>query len=499
METKVQGQGLPPTLLVSHWIGGCTSARLGRDVSRLNPVDRSDVVTQLPGGDSEDIARAVGVAQSCWVDWSSRPPSHRSAVIKRWIELLLRRTAGLSRFVARELGQPAHEAAADLHALAATTELVLAQTQTEAGRVLSSQDPNVRLLWCRKEHGAVAVVGLPGYGLLESLRRVVTALAWGNTVLWCPRPEVGATSTLVATLGQAAGLPQGTLNVVHGVWRCEDVDTLLVEQRLETPESESHQVGANPCIVLADADLMRAVTATVRAAFSRGGQAPTSCRNVIVDRRVASVFLEQLARVVRALRVGSPVREDVDLGALASEELLGQFLEQRAMGIEDGAELVVDGRRLAGAHSGSDPLRSASLLVTPRLFAGVHAAMRIAFRPCLGPTVNVIDVEGPVEAFDKAFAVPPGRCCTLFTRDARAMLTLQRRAPTATVRVNPTSAVEDDHGVLGPAWAAADSEACTRWQAVELAGEPEQEDSAVELPPAGGTPTWLDEVLAVDR
>jgi acyl-CoA reductase-like NAD-dependent aldehyde dehydrogenase len=250
--------------------------------------------------------------------------------------------------------------------------------------------------------------------------------------------------------------------------------------------------------VLADADLMIAVKATVHAAFSRGGQAPTCCRNVLVDRRVASVFVEQLARAVRALRVGSPLREDVDLGAFASEELMGQFVAQRAMGIEDGAELVVDGRRLAGALPSSDSLRSASLLVTPRLFAGVHVAMRIASRPCLGPTVNVIDVEGPVEAFDKALAIPPGRCCTLFTRDARAMLTLQRRAPTATVRVNPTLCVEDDHDVLGPAWAAEDSEACTRWQSVELAGELEQEGEAVELPPGPQeAPAWLDEILVL--
>jgi acyl-CoA reductase-like NAD-dependent aldehyde dehydrogenase len=234
--------------------------------------------------------------------------------------------------------------------------------------------------------------------------------------------------------------------------------------------NEARACGTNPAVVLADADVTNAVPAVIRAAFDSGGQSSTSCRNVFVDRRVFGNFLEQLTREVQTLKSGDPLQPDVDLGPVATEAILREWLEQRALGLEAGAELAVDGRRVPLA-SGSGP-GLGSLQVTPRVFAGVQPTMHVARQPCLGPTLNILQVDGPSEAFDKAFSAPSGRCCRLFTRDVRSMLEFQERAPCALVHVNPGETRSDTEGPLQAALAREARQVCTRWQTFTLSSEP---------------------------
>jgi acyl-CoA reductase-like NAD-dependent aldehyde dehydrogenase len=151
---------------------------------------------------------------------------------------------------------------------------------------------------------------------------------------------------------------------------------------------------------------------------------------VIVDRRVLPLVREQLLRRARSLVIGDPRREDVDLGPLMHERFLGAFLEQRGIGIEEGAELLLDGRRIGSTEPPPGFVGDAArgLYVSPRIFDRVKPTMRIAVEECFGPTVNLIEVGSLDEAIAAATASPYALSAAIYTRDARAMLRFKRRS-----------------------------------------------------------------------
>lgn len=524
MDTRDQ-PGLPPTLLAPNWIGGRPELPAGATMARHNPAWRDDLVTIAPESDADTVARACQAAREAQRPWARVPAPQRALVLGRLGWLLREQKAALARFIAREVGKPVREARASVQEAIDTAEFFLGEGRRLYGQTVPSELPNKEAMTHRRPVGVVGVITSGNFPIAVPSWKIVPAVLCGNAVVWKPSEDAPGTATLLAELFAAAGLPAGVLNVVHGggadgagsalVARIADggidkvsftgstaVGRLVGEvcgRALTVPSLELG--GKNPLVILADADLEVAVDGALWSAFATAGQRCTSAGNLIVDRRVLPLVREQLVRRARALVIGDPRREDVDLGPLMHPRFLGAFLEQRGVGVDDGAELLLDGRRIGASEAPSGFVGDAArgLYVSPRIFDRVDPSMRIAQDECFGPTVNLIEVGSLDEAIAAATASRYALSAAIYTRDARAMLRFKEEVDAGMISVNGSTIGAESHLPFGGnGWSGNGTRECgvwvldayTRWQAVNIdhSGRLQRAQIDVEQPPFGPAP-----------
>ncbi len=243
--------------------------------------------------------------------------------------------------------------------------------------------------------------------------------------------------------------------------------------------------GKNPLVVLRDADLDLAVEGALWASFGTAGQRCTSAGNVIVDRPIAAAFREKFAAAAKGLTVGDPTRKpDVSYGPLINERFLRDWEKQRDQGLKDGAELLLDGRRLAGKDvpPGFAGEADKGLFVGPRIFDRVKMPMSIAQDECFGPTINLVEVDGLDEALAAANGTPYGLSSAIYTTNALAMLKFKEGIRAGMTSINNSTTGAEAHLPFGGnGWSGNGTresgiwvlDAYTRWQAVnvDLAGK----------------------------
>jgi CheY-like chemotaxis protein len=285
--------------------------------------------------------------------------------------------------------------------------------------------------------------------------------------------DAPGSGALFADLWRRAGLPAGVLGIVHGAgggsageYLVEMVDAGLLDVvlrastavggrsarfRTQFADSVARAGRQNPLVILADADIELAVDGALWASFGTAGQRCTSAGNIIVDKRVLPTVRDQLQQRAKALRIGNPLDEHVDYGPFINERFLERWIEQRGIGLDDGAELLVDGRRIT---PGDEPASFAGdaarcLYGTPRIFDRVKMTMRVAREECFGPTVNLVEVDGLDEAIAAANGTPYGLTSAIYTRDAKAMLRFKAEISAGMTSINNSTTGAEAHLPFG--------------------------------------------------
>src|SRR5581483_4387269 len=200
--------------------------------------------------------------------------------------------------------------------------------------------------------------------------KIIPALLCGNTVVWKPSDDAPATANAFAEIWKRAGLPDGVLNVVHGraatgqelvqavtrglVDKVSFTGSTKVGREIGRVCGEALQVpslelgGKNPLVVLRDADLDLAVDGAIWASFGTTGQRCTSAGNIILEKSIAAKFTQAFVERAKKLRTGDPSKdENVDYGPMMNQRFLDGWIAQREIGLKDGAELLLDGQRIA--------------------------------------------------------------------------------------------------------------------------------------------------------
>ncbi len=492
METRDQAAPLPRTLVVHNRIGGQARSAAGRTFSRQNPANRADVVTIAPLSSRDEVREACEKARSAQREWARVPAPQRAQVLVRLAELLRREKEVLSRFVSREVGKPLREARGSVQEAIDTAEFFQSEGRRLYGQTVPSELPLKELFTYRRPIGVVGVITAGNFPIAVPSWKLVPALLCGNAAVWKPSDDAPGTAALFADLWQRAGLPAGVLSVVHGggagssgEYLLEQVDAGLLQKisftgstavgrkigevcgrNLQVPSLELG--GKNPLVILADADIELAVEGALWASFGTAGQRCTSCGNVIVDKKVLPAVRERLLRRARELKIGDPLDESNDYGPFINERFLENWSAQRETGLADGAELLLDGKRVTPENG---------LFATPRIFDRVKMDMRVAQEECFGPTVNLVEVDGLEEAIAAANATPYGLSSAIYTRDARAMLRFKEEISAGMTSVNNSTTGAEAHLPFGGnGWSGNGTresgvwvlDSYTRWQAVNV-------------------------------
>ncbi len=531
MQTRVQGPGLPKTLLAYHFIAGREITEAGAELVRRNPANQKDVVTVAPEGSAADVKRACEAARAAQARWGRVPAPERAHVLGQLARLLLESKESLARFVAREVGKPVREARGSVQEAIDTAEFFQSEGRRLYGQTVPSELPNKELFTYRRPIGVVGVITAGNFPIAVPSWKLIPAILCGNAVVWKPSEDAAGVATLFLELFRRAGLPDGVINVVHGRGPGGAGEALVMAageglvdkisftgstqvgrfigevtgRALQVPSLELG--GKNPLVILADADLELAIEGALWASFGTAGQRCTSAGNIIVDKRVMPTVRSELVRRARELEIGDPLEESTDYGPFINERFLENWIRQRATGLDDGAELLLDGQRIA---SGSEPPgfrgdAEHGLYATPRIFDRVTMGMRVAVEECFGPTVNLVEVNGLDEALDAANATPYGLSSAIYTRDAAAMLRFKESIRAGMTSINNSTTGAEAHLPFGGnGWSGNGTresgiwvlDAYTRWQAVnvDLSGKLQKAQIDVE-PPAPTAPLALDELL----
>jgi acyl-CoA reductase-like NAD-dependent aldehyde dehydrogenase len=404
---------------------------------------------------SREAARAAVVAaERAFPRWSATPPPERGRLLERASELLMERQHEIAALVTEETGGTLGWGMFNVQLAADMLAYYAGETDAPAEeRELNSHIPGKRAKAVRQPVGVVVGVAPWNAPVILGVRAVAAPLAYGNTVVLkaseiCPR-----THTAIVDALTDAGVPSGAINLVTNDPEdaAEVVDELITHPAVrrisftgstrvgrmiaETAGRHLKRVllelgGNSPLVVLADADLDRAVAAANFGAFMHQGQICMSTERIVIDRAVADEFAQKLAERASSLKLGDPRDPDTQIGPLVNEGALNRVTEHVEDAVAKGAELVTGGKA-QGLH------------FTPTVLMGVTPAMRVYSEESFGPVVSIVPVNGIDEAVRVANDTDYGLSAAVFSANVDTAMDVARRLETGICHIND-STVNDE-------------------------------------------------------
>jgi aldehyde dehydrogenase (NAD+) len=424
-----------------HWIGGAyVPAASAERIGVENPYTE-EVFGQVPAGTAEDVDLAVAAARAAFDGWAfGLTPAERGAALGRLHRSLTVRADEIARIVGLELGAPlkiakAVQAGLPLTVLAGYAQLAAQPAPEETiGNSLVVHEPI----------GVVGAITPWNYPLHQIVAKVGAALAAGCTVVLKPSELTPLTAYLLADAFAEADLPAGVFNLVAGTGPAvgsaiaghPDVDMVSFTGSTRTGAAISHAAadriakvslelgGKSANIILADADVVRAVKVGVGNAFLNSGQTCTAWTRMLVHRSHYDEAVELAAKTAAGYTLGDPFDPATRLGPLVSAAQ-----KQRVRGFIERA----NARLVAGGLDAAVP--GQGHFVAPTVFADVDPDSEIAQEEIFGPVLSIIGFDDDDEAVAIANNSKYGLAGAVWGAGERAVA-VARRLRTGAVDVN---------------------------------------------------------------
>lgn len=413
----------------------CKSLVGGRPVAGAMPsIDKrypatGEVIARIEPADQTILDQAVEVAAAAQREWGARSGSDRAAILQKAADGLRAHNDALSRLEVRDVGKSFAEAvSADVPSGADAMAFFASMAMTEAGDMHRYANA---IAYCeRVPLGVCAGIGAWNYPVQIACWKAAPALAAGNAFILKPSELTPLTAHLVAEILADAGLPDGLFQILHGDYQmgraiCAhpgiakisltggvETGRLIMAQSAETLKKVTLELGGkSPLIVFADADFDLAVETALAANFYTAGEVCSNATRVYVEEAIAADFEAALIEGARALRVGDPMADDVQMGALISEPHLNKVLDYIAIGTAEGAKVATGGKRLhpQGFESG--------YFMEPTILTQCRDDMRVVREEIFGPVMSVLTFSDEQEAITRANATQFGLGAGLITRD----------------------------------------------------------------------------------
>ncbi len=415
-----------------NFIGGqWVESVSGRTYPIANPAHKDRVLGEFQTSTPEDALQAVAAARQALEGWANTPAPARAQVLYRALDIMARRSDELARAITEEEGKPLPDAQGEVRRAMNIIEYAAGEGRRMFGYTTPSELPNTVAYTVRRPLGVVAIITPWNFPIAIPAWKMAPALICGNTLVFKPASITPLSAVKLTEVFEEAGLPPGVLNLITGPGG--SVGNALVEspevqgisftgsteigtgiyaagaQRLKKVQCEMG--GKNAVILLADADLDKALGGIVQGAFGSTGQRCTATSRVIVEEDVYDTFMEQLIQRTAELRVGDGMAPNTDVSPLASQSQLDTVLNYIGIGAEEGAHLAFGGHALTGGEFAE------GYYVEPTIFTDVTPDMRIAQEEIFGPVLTVFKVRDLEEAVAVSNSVKFGLSSSVYTRD----------------------------------------------------------------------------------
>jgi succinate-semialdehyde dehydrogenase/glutarate-semialdehyde dehydrogenase len=402
---------------------------------------------EVPHSTPEDLAAAAEAGRTAQRAWARVPVAERAKVLLRFGKLVLDRQAELLDVIQLENGKARRDAFEEIIDVAqvcryyARTAPRLLQPHRRAGAlpVLTQTSES------HHPKGLVGVISPWNYPLILGITDALPALVAGNAVLAKPDTKTPYSTLFAAQLLEEAGLPRGLLQVVVGPGQelgsrlialsdfvmftgSTRVGRSVAAQAAERLIDYSMELGGkNAILILADADLGKAASGAIRAAFSNTGQLCISMERMYVAEEVWRSFTGRFVAATRALHLGHALDFGPDLGCLVSAAQVATVTRHVDDAVAKGATLLAGGR----ARPDLGPY-----FYEPTILTGTTPEMELYSEETFGPVISLYRVSGPEEAIERANDSNYGLNFSVWTRDLAKGREVASRLEAGSVNVN---------------------------------------------------------------
>jgi succinate-semialdehyde dehydrogenase/glutarate-semialdehyde dehydrogenase len=442
-----------------HIGGAWVESESGARMEATSPATGEKIGT-VPEGTREDAGRAIAAANAAARAWAARSPFDRAEAMERIADLVGERRDDLARTLTLDQGKPLHtEAYDEVGELEEYWRMAAADAPRIEGLMPPSIDAAKRVLVYRVPRGVVGAVTPWNWPYTMPAEIIAPALAAGNAVVWSPAASTSVCAAKLAECVVDAELPAGVFNLVTGPGRVVGDEIVAnsgtnaigfigstetgykIAERGAGKSLLLEMGGNGPLVVLEDADVDRAVEATVTASFLCAGQSCTAGELFLVHEAVHDEFLNKLAARIAAVRLGDPFDEATTMGPLNNEPVAAKMDEHVGDALERGAELVAGGARASGFPT--------ALYYEPTVLDRVDDEMDVAREETFGPIVPIRTIASDEEALATIDESPYGLLAAVFTKDLGRGLRFAERARAGWVNVNASSNYWETHLPFG--------------------------------------------------
>ncbi|KND61299.1 Methylmalonate-semialdehyde dehydrogenase [Candidatus Burkholderia verschuerenii] len=442
-------QAFNDTADVVHYIHG---ERVNGSGTRTQPIFNpatGERPRKLVLGEIADVDAAVKSAKAAFPASRDTPPIRRARVMLKFLELMNKHRDELAAIITAEHGKVFTDAQGEVSRGIDVIEFACGVPQLLKGDYTEQVSTGMDNWTMRQPLGVVAGITPFNFPCMVPCWMFPVAIATGNAFILKPSERDPSASLFMAKLLKEAGLPDGIFNVVQG-------DKVVVDALLEHPDVRAisfvgstpianyiYETGAkhgkrvqalggakNHMVVMPDADLEGAVDALIGAGYGSAGERCMAISVAVLVGDVADKIVPMLAERAKTLKIKNGMELDAEMGPIVTKQALERIEGYIAMGIDEGAKLVVDGRgfKVPGHEDG--------FFTGGTLFDDVTPNMRIYKEEIFGPVLSCVRVKDFEEAVDLVNAHEFGNGVACFTRDGHVAREFGRRIEVGMVGIN---------------------------------------------------------------
>jgi len=406
--------------------GQWMASEQGATLDVVNPAT-NEVIARVAKCGTNETRKAIEAANAALPGWSQTPVKEKSAILRRWFNLMMENQEDLAQILTAEQGKPLAEARGEIAYGASYIEWFAEEGKRVYGDTIPHASNDKRLVVIKQPVGVVACITPWNFPNAMLTRKIAPALAAGCTVVCKPANATPLSAYAFAELAERAGVPAGVINVVTGKTAeigkeltsnpivrkltftgSTPVGKQLIAECAATVKRTSMELGGNaPFIVFDDADLDAAIEGLMASKYRNSGQTCVCANRILVQDTVYDVFADKLVAAVNKLHVGNGVDEGVTIGPLINQTAASDVMGFIDDAVGKGACVKAGGRR---SDRGGN-------FVEPTILTDVSNDMKVFKEEIFGPVAPLFKFKTEAEAIRMANDTEFGLACYFYSRD----------------------------------------------------------------------------------
>ena len=434
---------------VKHWIDGRQVDSVERFVT-TNPATGEAIAEVASGGEAE-INAAVAAAKAAFPAWANTPAKQRAKLMRRLGELIEQNVPHLAALETMDTGLPIAQTSKQLIPRASENFHFFAEVCTQVNGRTYPVDDQMLNYTLYQPVGVCALISPWNVPFMTATWKVAPCLALGNTAVLKMSELSPLTADQLGRLALEAGIPPGVLNVVQGygatagdaLVRHPDVRVVSftggtttgkrIMERAGLKKFSMELGGKSPVLVFDDADLDRALDASLFTIFSINGERCTAGSRIFVQESVYDEFVRKFAERAKRLVVGDPADETTHVGSMITRAHWEKVTGYIRLGEQEGAKILAGGAEKPAGLPGH--LQNGNF-VAPTVLANVDNRMRVAQEEIFGPVACLIPFKDEADGLRLANDVEYGLASYIWTQDVGKVHRVARGIEAGMVFVN---------------------------------------------------------------
>ena len=418
----------PSLLCTQAYVSGeWINADDGSTFEVKNPA-RGDVIAAVPDMGLAETKRAIEAARLAQKPWAAKTGKERSAILRKWNDLMVENADDLGIILTAEMGKPIAEGKGEILYGASFIEWFAEEAKRVYGETIPGHQVDKRITVIKQPVGVVASITPWNFPNAMITRKVAPALAAGCSFVSRPATETPLSALAIVLLAERAGVQKGVFSVITskkssliGQEFCSnpairkltftgstEVGRILMRQSAEQIMKVSMELGGNaPFIVFDDADLDKAVEGALISKYRNNGQTCVCANRIYVQSGVYDAFAKKLADAVNKMKVGDGFESGVSSGPLINSDAIDKVEEHISDALEKGAKILTGGKRheLGG------------LFFEPTVITGVTSDMMVTNDETFGPVAPLFKFDTEEDVIQQANDTIFGLASYFYARD----------------------------------------------------------------------------------